>query len=93
MEPIPILRERLQAISEEAIRKQKEDLIRNVVREISANVLSYAKKGLFSYTYPRCAHIQNIAVEIIAILKTTFPDSDIKYNITDNEDNISINWA
>jgi hypothetical protein len=93
MEPVPILRQRLQSITEEAIKKQKEDLIRNVVREISTNVLSYAKKGLFSYTYPRCGYIQHIAVEIIAMLKMTFPDSDVHYNIIDNEDNISINWA
>jgi len=92
MEPLPILRERLQSITEEAIKKQKEDLIRNIVREISTNVLNYAKKGLFSYTYPLCAHIQNFAVEIIAMLKMTFPDSDVQYHIADNEDKICINW-
>ena len=93
MEPLPILRQRLQSITEEAIKKQKEDLIRNTVREISTNVLSYAKKGFFSYTFPRCQHIRNFAVEIIALLKMTFPDSDVQYNITDTEDEISINWA
>jgi hypothetical protein len=93
MESLPISRKRLCELVEEAKRKQKEDAIANVIREITSNAVSYAKKGLTTYTYPRCKSIRPISIEIIAMLKKNFPDCDIQYRINDLDDEIIIDWS
>jgi len=90
METLPISRKRLADITAEArLQEHKENIIR-VVREITSNVLAYAKKGYSTYTYPRCGHLQHIAIDIIAFLRINFPDCDVKYVA---DDSIVIDWS
>jgi len=90
METLPISRQRLADIAAEARVNEHKDNILRVVREITSNVLSYAKKGYSTYTYPRCGHLQHIVVDIIASLRMNFPDCDVKYVA---EDSIVIDWS
>jgi hypothetical protein len=93
MESLPISRKRLCELVEAGKRKQKEDAIANAVREITSNTVSYAKRGLSIYTYPRCQAIRPLSIEIIAMLKINFPDCDIQYRINDAGDEIVIDWS
>ena len=93
METLPLSRKRLANITAEARVQEHKDKILRIVREITTNVVAYAKKGYSTYTYPRCGHLQHIAIDIVAFLKINFPDCDVRYVGSVADDSIVIDWS